>query len=209
MVEKVEAGVLRLAINLPERAQRALAGRPVVLDGQTLAVDTQLMLKLQRVTRAPDVPTLAIPEGRAETLHQTRLTGGRQPIGSVRDLEVAGAPARLYLPVEPTSALLVFFHGGGWTWGDLDSHDAPCRFLAERAGAQVLSVDYRLAPEHPFPAAYEDALAAYGWVVDNAASLGADPTRLAVGGDSAGGNLAAGTAIEASRRGWPLAPTSC
>ena len=115
--EKVEAGALRLAINLPERARRALAGRPVVLDGQTLAVDTQLMLALQRATRAPDVPTLPIPEGRAETLHQTRLTGGRQPIGSVRDLEVAGLPARLYRQVEPTSALLVFFHGGGWTWG--------------------------------------------------------------------------------------------
>jgi acetyl esterase len=205
VVEKIESGALRTAINLPGRLQRALAGRPVVIDGQTLSVDTQLMLKLQRTARLPEVPALPIPEGRAETRHQARLTGGRQPVGSVRDLAVADLPARLYTPVEQTSALLVFFHGGGWTWGDLETHDATCRFLAERAGVQVLSVDYRLAPEHPFPAGYDDALAAYEWVVDNATSLGADPSRLAVGGDSAGGNLAALTAIEAARRGWPLA----
>ena len=100
---------------------------------------------------------------------------------------------------------MVFFHGGGWVYGDLESHDPSCRFYAERSGARVLAIDYRLGPEHPFPAAYDDALAAYAWVVDNAASLGADPTRLAVGGDSAGGNLAAVTAIEARAQGWPLA----
>ena len=99
----------------------------------------------------------------------------------------------------------MFFHGGGWVYGDLDTHDPPCRFLAERSGVRVLSVDYRLAPEHPFPAAYDDALAAYRWVVENAASLDADVTRLGVGGDSAGGNLAAVTAIEAARTGLPLA----
>ena len=107
----------------------------------------------------------------------------------------------------PTAAgpLLVFFHGGGWMYGDLDSHDAACRFLAERSGVRVLAVDYRLAPEHPFPAAYDDALEAYRWVVKNAESIGADPERLGVGGDSAGGNLAATTAIAAAEEGLPLA----
>ena len=90
-------------------------------------------------------------------------------------------------------------------YGDLDSHDAACRFLAERSGVRVLAVDYRLAPEHPFPAAYEDALEAYRWVVKNAESIGADPERLAVGGDSAGGCLAATTAIAAAEEGLPLA----
>ena len=90
-------------------------------------------------------------------------------------------------------------------YGDLESHDPACRFLAERSGVMVLAVDYRLGPEHPFPAAYDDALAAYRWVVDHVDELGADVDRLAVGGDSAGGNLAAVVAIEAARTGLPLA----
>jgi len=205
VVETIEAGVLRAAMRLPERVQRALAGRPVVIDGQTLAAETQLMLRMQRLARRPGAETLPIAEGRAEILHQARLTGGSQPIGAVRDLPVAGLPGRLYTPSEPGSALLVFLHGGGFMYGDLASHDAPCRFLAERSGVRVLAVDYRMGPEDPFPAAYDDVLAAYQWVVANAESLGADPRRLAVGGDSAGANLAAVTAIEAARQGWPLA----
>ncbi len=99
----------------------------------------------------------------------------------------------------------MYFHGGGWVYGDLDSHDPACRFLAERSGVRILSVDYRLAPEHPFPAAYDDAVTAYRWVVEHAASLGADPARIGVGGDSAGGTLAAATAVTAAREGLPLA----
>ncbi len=191
---------------LPERAKRTLAGPPVVLDGQTLSVETQLMLRLQRVVRMPAAETLPIPEGRAVISAQAATMGGSQPIGSVRDLPVAGLPGRLYTPTVVTgpTPLLVLFHGGGFMYGDLDSHDPTCRFLAEHAGVRVLAVDYRLGPEHPFPAAYDDALAAMGWVFDHTDSLGVDRERIAVGGDSAGGNLAAGVAIEAVERGWPL-----
>ena len=202
------------AMALPAPVQRRLAGPPVVVDGQTLAVDTQLMLRLQRLSREAGVETLPIPEGRLLAVHHTQMAGGLQPIGSVRDLTAAGRRARLYVPTgagaasdsdEEAGPLLVFFHGGGFFFGDLETHDAACRFLAERSGVRVLAVDYRLGPEDPFPAAYDDAVAAYRWAVENAAALGADPARLAVGGDSAGGNLAAGVAIEAARTGLPLA----
>ncbi|MCD4533717.1 alpha/beta hydrolase [Nocardioides sp. cx-169] len=202
-----EAAALRGAMALPEPVQRVLAGRPVLRDGQRLATETQLALRLQRLGRVPGVETLPITDGRRALLHQTRLVAGRPTIGAVRELAVAGLPARLYTPTEVPGPLplLVFFHGGGFLYGDLETHDAPCRVLAERAGVRVLSIDYRLAPEHPFPAAYDDALAAYDWALEHAESLGCDPARLAVGGDSAGGNLAAGVALEAARRGLPLA----
>ncbi|HWT90419.1 MAG TPA: alpha/beta hydrolase, partial [Solirubrobacterales bacterium] len=113
--------------------------------------------------------------------------------------------ARLYVP--PTSSappgLLVYCHGGGWVIGDLETHDSPCRFLAAHSGAQVLAIDYRLAPEHPFPAAAEDAFAAYSWVRANAGRFGVEPGRIAVGGDSAGANLAAVACLLAREEGAP------
>ena len=198
---------LRSALGLPERLQRRLAGRRVTVDGQTLAVDTQLMLRLEKLVREPEVASLPVEEGRRALLLQTMIAGGDQAIGAVRDVPVGDLPGRLFVPTGAAARgpLLVFFHGGGWVYGDLDSHDPVCRFLAERSGVRVLSVDYRLAPEHPFPAAHDDAVAAYRWVVEHAASLGADPARLGVGGDSAGGTLAATTALVAAREGLPLA----
>src|SRR5690606_12023142 len=100
---------------------------------------------------------------------------------------------------------LLFLHGGAWVYGDLDSHDAACRVLAERSGCRVLAIHYRRAPEEPFPAAYDDCLAAYRWLVEHADLVGADRDRLAVGGDSAGGCKAASVAIAAAREGLPLA----
>jgi acetyl esterase len=130
------------------------------------------------------------------------VEGPRIPLPSVREMSIAGAEgplrARLYQPEEAaeeaSGPLLVYYHGGGWVRGDLDTHDQPCRLLAKSSGVSVLSVDYRLAPEYPFPAAVDDALAAFRDALARAAELGVDPGRIAVGGDSAGGHLAAVTA---------------
>ena len=121
---------------------------------------------------------------------------------AVRDLSIAlpgrTLAARLYTSQggQSPSALLVYFHGGGFVIGDLETHDGHCRRLAAGSGAQVLAVDYRLAPEHPFPAAHDDALDAVRWAFDHAGDLGVDRSRIAVGGDSAGGNLAASVACD-------------
>ena len=113
-------------------------------------------------------------------------------------------PLRIYTPEGAGPfGVLVFYHGGGWVLGDLDSHDKECRALCNGAGCIVVSVQYRLAPEHPFPAAPEDAYAALKWVSDNAVEVGGDADRLAVGGDSSGGNLAAAVTLMARDRGGP------
>jgi acetyl esterase len=126
----------------------------------------------------------------------------------VRDLTISGPggdlPVRIYLPAAETPApVLVFYHGGGWVLGTLDSADDICRRFARRANCVVVSVDYRLAPEHPFPAAVDDAYAALEWVADAAGGIGGDPDRLGVAGTSAGGNLAAAAALRARDEGGP------
>ena len=128
----------------------------------------------------------------ARAVRKARQRPSTETIHHVRDLDADGIPARLYRPSDRDDlGLLVFFHGGGWVIGDLDSHDNVCRALANGSGHAVLSVDYRLAPEHPFPAPVEDALTATRWAHAHAAELGCRADRLAVGGDSAGANLAA------------------
>ena len=109
----------------------------------------------------------------------------------VRDVRIGDVGARLYRPLASESPLLVFFHGGGWTMGNLESHDRMCRRLANDSGVAVLAIDYRLAPKHPWPASVDDAVAALEWVASGPAELGGHAGTVAVGGDSAGGTLAA------------------
>lgn len=169
------------------------------------------LLDLMVEKGVPPTHTLAPPEARAMYRERRSFTQPEPPHCLVRELTMpgpAGAIAlRLYRPAtgDPSAVLpaLVYYHGGGWVIGDLDTHDTLCRELANGSGCAVVSVDYRLAPEHRFPAAVDDAVAALRWVHDHAAQLHVDPARLAVGGDSAGGNLAAVVAIAAREAGGP------
>ena len=174
--------------------------------------DAQRVLDLIRESGRPPYETLTPPEAREFYRAGRRVLQPDPPeVAEVRNLEapVPHGPIRLRLyrgigseRGAPLPAL-VYFHGGGWVIGDLDTHDGVCRLIANAAGCAVVSVDYRLAPEHKFPAAVDDAVSATEWVAAHGAILGIDPDRLAVGGDSAGGNLAAAVALIARDRGGP------
>ena len=174
------------------------------------ALDPQAKAVLDLVVKSgrPPYHTLSPKEAR-QLFRETRpaSTPPAPEIGAVKDLSAAGVPVRLYRPkdVAATTALpvLVYFHGGGWVIGDLETHDTLCRQITAWGGISVVAVDYRLAPEHPFPASLDDAWAATKWVAEHAAELGIDAARLAVGGDSAGGNLAAIVALLARDAGAP------
>ncbi|WP_374669737.1 alpha/beta hydrolase [Ramlibacter sp.] len=160
----------------------------------------------------PPTHTLSPAEARRFYRERRTFTQPAPPeVAEVVDLAASGPagaiPLRSYRPLGSAAAdrlpVLVYYHGGGWVIGDLDTHDTLCRELCNLSGCAVVAVDYRLAPEHPFPAAMEDALAATRWVRDNADTLRVDASRLAVGGDSAGGNLAAVVALALRDAGEP------
>jgi acetyl esterase len=204
----IEIGIVRLIEALPTRVARLLAGRPVRIEGQELNPRVQLLLKVDKLVGRwkPMPPT----ELRALRRHQARVFRGKViEVAAVSDLEIPTAEgairARRYEPAGAPAAgpLVVYYHGGGHVIGDLDTHDQPCRFLAREVPAVVLAIEYRLGPEHPFPAAVDDAMAAFRFAHEHAAELGADPDRLAVAGDSAGGNLAAAVAQLAAAEGGP------
>ena len=183
-----EAIALRVIMALPQAVKKRIAGTPVEVDGQRLDTEAQVLLKLNERDPRPELDQLDVPAARQLIEEEAATVAGRLlRVAEVQELEVAGRPARMYVPKDERGGLLLYFHGGGWVVGSLDTHEQPCRYLAREAGARVLSVDYRLAPEAKFPAAVEDALSAYEWARANAP----DPARVAVGGDSAGGNLAA------------------
>ncbi|MFG6466957.1 alpha/beta hydrolase [Roseateles sp. BYS87W] len=163
---------------------------------------------LERIHRAKRPPFHSLTPREARLAYRMGaeiLDLPRAALPRVQDLTVADRPARLYAPSEARLPVLLYLHGGGFTIGDLETHDSLCRQLALRSGAAVVALDYRLAPEHPFPAAVDDAWAALDWLHAQAHTLGLDGDRLAVGGDSAGGTLAATTAFHARDRQLPLA----
>ena len=203
----VQAVLVRTLFSLPRPVRSALAGRPVRIDGQTLDPDVQLLLKLMALQgfslTAADPAYARAMMIRGSAI--TDLTGGSV---RTRDLRIPGEPAigaRLYTPagLAEGSPLVVFYHGGGWVIGNLDTHEGTCRYLAEQAGVRVLSVDYRLAPEHRFPAGVDDSVAAFRYAVAHADELGANPDAIAVAGDSAGGNLAAAVCHVTALEGTP------
>jgi acetyl esterase len=171
---------------------------------------TRALLELIEARQIPPTHTLSVADARAYYRDRRAVTQPAPPeVAKVSDLYASGPhgsiPVRLYRPLgsaeTETLPVLVYFHGGGWVIGDLDTHDSLCRALANGAGCAVVAVDYRMAPEHRFPAAVDDCLAATRWVRAHAGELHLDASRLAVGGDSAGGNLAAVVAIAARHSG--------
>jgi acetyl esterase len=204
---------IKVIPRLPNVAKRALSGgKAVTIDGNTLDPSLQMLLAAQRATGVDGLSVNDDPvASRINFAALSRVLDDRDVrVVGTRSVSIPGPagtiPARHYRPATggAPAPLLVFFHGGGWVLGDLDSHDAACRLIARDAGMHVLAVDYRLAPEHKAPAAIDDAYAAYRWSREHAGELGADPTHVAVGGDSAGGNLAALVTLLARDAGDPL-----
>jgi acetyl esterase/lipase len=210
----IESRLARRLCALSPRVQRRLFGPPPQVEGQVLASDINVLVELAN-QRGRNSLTGELPaeEARAFVRRSVASTAGpKTPMAEIVEFEIPGPerrlPARLYVPPgapPPPRPTLVYLHGGGWMVGDLETHDSVCRFLAAHSGAAVLACTYRLAPENPFPAAVEDAREVWLWAFRLAGELGADPTRMAIGGDSAGGNLAAGVAIAMRDAGGPRA----
>ena len=189
-------GLARRSPGVPEWLARRIAGEPVEVEGRVLNRGVQVLLALAERTGTEGLEGATVEERRANIRRVSRL--GMPVATNLRVYErVIDGPAsrlrlRVYRPFGAgrASPAIVYFHGGGWVVGGLDTHDAPCRVLAAASRCVVVSVDYRLAPEHPFPAPVDDCLSAWQWVTAHADELGIDASAVGVMGDSAGANLA-------------------
>jgi acetyl esterase len=181
----------------------------VITRSERLHPEARALLEMMDAQGAPPLESQDPVEARGARLEGMKMLGGEpDALGRVEDLLIPGPggdlPVRLYASEHGgLRPALIYFHGGGFVFGNLDTHDAVCRALAKESGAVVISVDYRLSPEHKFPAAVEDAYAATLWVAANAEPLGIDASHIAVGGDSAGGNLATVVAMRCRDAGGP------
>lgn len=199
IARELQGKAANLALRMPLSWVNILAGPPVTVDGRTLDGRTQWFLQLLARSRQAPIETMSVADARAEyDAFLPMLAGRPAPVGEIVDRTVEGPAGRLrirlYRPAGSVARLLpviLYFHGGGWTIGSLEAYDVPCRFFCARAGCILISVDYRLAPEHKFPAAVDDAVAAFRWLAAEAMALGIDQARIVIAGDSAGGNLAA------------------
>jgi len=199
MVRQLQGTAANLALRLPISWVNLLTGPPVTVDGRTLDTRTQWFLQLLARSGQKPFETMSVAEARAEFDAILPMLGGRAlAVGEILDRTVDVSTGRLrirlYRPAASVARLLptiLWFHGGGWTTGSLEAYDLPCRFICARTGCALIAVDYRLAPEHKFPAAIDDAVGVYRWLAGQAVALGIDPARIVLAGDSAGGNIAA------------------
>lgn len=215
LIERATKFTLAAIPRISDRRKRLLlGGRSITVDGNTLDTTLQFTLAAQQASGLAGLvadfsPETGVAVSRA-ALRATAAMMNPRIHADVTEISIPGPagpiPARRYVPdgtgAATTPALLLYFHGGGFVIGDLDTHDSLCRLICRDGGIQVVSVDYRLAPEHKAPAAIDDAYAAYRWALDHASGLGA--TQIVVGGDSAGGNLAAVVAQQARDSELPL-----
>lgn len=192
--DKITRSVLVALGKLPtsERVMRLLAGKPVRIDGQTLHPGVQIALKV--INANPDTfENHPVAQAREELDVEAWLFGTEPPVARVEEIDIPGPtgdiPARVYQDGDDPAGMLMYMHGGGWVLGGIPAADAVCREIARRTGLVVVNVDYRLAPENPFPAAVDDAIAAFRWLRDNHERFGYPEGRIAVAGESAGGNL--------------------
>jgi acetyl esterase len=208
MLAAIRRGLLISLLGLPRPLMRMLAGRPAEIAGRQLDLQMQWMCKLATAVTPESPPVSEVPRVRADMEAVASALSGRRGRDVAReDRRIEGRrgpiPVRIYRPGSSDLPVLVYYHGGGWVIGSIESHDGLCAQLAIDARCVVVSVDYRMAPEHPFPAAVDDALGAFFWVRDRAQELGGDPARVAVGGDSAGGNLSAVVSQQCAALGEP------
>ena len=203
-VRDLQGKATTLALRVPISWVNILAGPPVTVDGRTLDGRTQWLLQLLARSGQPPIEKTSVAEARASyDAFMLEMGGGPVPIGEIVDRIIESHPnekgagrmrIRIYRPAGTVARLLpaiLYFHGGGWMMGSLEGYELVCRYISARTGCAVVAVDYRLAPEHKFPAAIDDAAAAFRWLAGNAVGLGVDPARIVIAGDSAGGNIAA------------------
>lgn len=211
-MERAEQLLVKCAVRLlrlPDPLLQVIAGRPITIDGHRLSPTSQMLLRMERlVFRRGKVEPVNVHSLRENyEFASAQLSKGFLASPRTTDILIP-SPAgslrvRVHRPTRTTvpRSALVYFHGGGFVMGSVQTHDAICQFLAENAGSQVLSVDYRLAPEHPFPRAVDDAIGAFSYIANNSDRFGVSPTAVAVGGDSAGAALAAAVSHAAIRNG--------
>src|SRR5215204_6023810 len=199
IARELQGKAANLALRMPISWVNILAGPPVAVDGRTLDGRTQWLLQLLARSGQPPIEKTTVTEARlGYDAFMLEMGGRAAPIGEMVDRTIDGPAGRMririYRPAGTVARLLpaiLYFHGGGWVMGSLEGYDLVYRYFCAQSECALVAIDYRLAPEHKFPAGIDDAVAAFRWLSANAVGIGIDPARIVIAGDSAGGNIAA------------------